>query len=72
MRGEQRDRFDQDLTPARARGQTQPPLDERLLAALAPGCPTARGWRSASIGWSPSRWAPTRLSQAMAFPIDQA
>ena len=41
--GEQRARFEQDLATRRRRGQRVPPLDERLLAALAHGIPECAG-----------------------------
>ena len=41
--GEQRGRFERDLATRRARGAPQPPLDERLLAALAHGLPACAG-----------------------------
>ncbi|MBS0376508.1 MAG: EF-P lysine aminoacylase GenX [Proteobacteria bacterium] len=40
---EQRRRFEQDLAIRRARGLPLPPLDERLLAALAAGLPPCAG-----------------------------
>jgi elongation factor P--(R)-beta-lysine ligase len=69
---QQRERFDQDLARRRARGQAQPPLDERLLAALAAGLPDCAGValgfdRLVAIALS----AP-RLADAMAFSIDRA
>jgi lysyl-tRNA synthetase class 2 len=70
--GEQRTRFDQDLTLRRARGQVQPPLDERLLAALAAGLPDCAG---VALGFdrlvAVALGAP-RLADAMAFTLDNA
>jgi lysyl-tRNA synthetase class 2 len=70
--GEQRARFDQDLTLRRARGQVQPPLDERLLAALAAGLPDCAG---VALGFdrlvAVALGAP-RLADAMAFTLDNA
>jgi elongation factor P--(R)-beta-lysine ligase len=70
--GEQRARFDQDLTLRRARGQVQSPLDERLLAALAAGMPDCAG---VALGFDRlvaiALGAP-RLADAMAFTIDTA
>ncbi len=40
---EQRNRFERDLATRAARGQTQPPVDERFLAALAAGLPDCAG-----------------------------
>jgi lysyl-tRNA synthetase class 2 len=70
--GEQRARFDQDLTLRRARGQVEPPLDEHLLAALAAGVPDCAG---VALGFDRlvaiALGAP-RLADAMAFTIDNA
>jgi lysyl-tRNA synthetase class 2 len=70
--GEQRARFDQDLTLRRVRGQVQSPLDERLLAALAAGMPDCAG---VALGFDRlvaiALGAP-RLADAMAFTIDTA
>ena len=40
---EQRQRFERELAERRSRGQTENPLDERLLAALAHGLPDCAG-----------------------------
>jgi lysyl-tRNA synthetase class 2 len=70
--GEQRARFDQDLTLRRVRGQVQSRLDERLLAALAAGMPDCAG---VALGFDRlvaiALGAP-RLADAMAFTIDTA
>jgi elongation factor P--(R)-beta-lysine ligase len=69
---EQRARFTQDLRLRRARGQAEPPLDERLLAALAAGIPDCAG---VALGFdrlvAVALGAP-RLADAMAFTIDNA
>jgi elongation factor P--(R)-beta-lysine ligase len=70
--GEQRDRFAQDLETRRARGQIQPPLDERLLAALAVGLPDCAGVALGFDRLVAIAVGATRLSQAMAFSIDNA
>lgn len=41
--GEQRTRFERDLSVRAARGAVQPPLDEHLLSALAEGLPQCAG-----------------------------
>ena len=70
--GEQRARFEQDLTVRRARGQVKSPLDERLLAALAAGMPDCAG---VALGFDRlvaiALGAP-RIADAMAFTIDNA
>jgi elongation factor P--(R)-beta-lysine ligase len=69
---EQRTRFTQDLSLRRARGQAEPPLDERLLAALAAGMPDCAG---VALGFdrlvAVALGAP-RLAEAMAFTVDNA
>jgi lysyl-tRNA synthetase class 2 len=68
----QRERFNQELTSRRARGQVEPPLDERLLAALAAGLPDCAG---VALGFdrlvAVALGAPL-LADAMAFTIDNA
>ena len=70
--GEQRQRFTQELNLRRARGQVEPPLDERLLAALAAGMPDCAG---VALGFDRlvaiALGAP-QLAAAMAFTIDNA
>lgn len=69
---EQRERFEQDLRMRRSRGRAQPPLDERLLAALAAGLPDCAG---VALGFdrlvAVALGAP-RIADAMAFTIDNA
>ena len=69
---EQRARFEQDLALRRARGQTEPPLDKRLLAALEAGLPDCAG---VALGFDRlvalAVGAP-QLAGAMAFSIDNA
>jgi elongation factor P--(R)-beta-lysine ligase len=70
--GEQRRRFDRDLAIRRARGQTQPPVDERLLAALEAGMPDCAGVALGFDRLVAIALEVTRLSQATAFSIDNA
>ena len=69
---EQRSRFNQDLSLRRARGRVTPPLDERLLTALACGMPDCAG---VALGFDRlvaiALGAP-RLAETMAFTIDNA
>ena len=69
---EQRSRFNQDLSLRRARGRVTPPMDERLLAALAAGMPDCAG---VALGFDRllaiAMGAP-RLAETMAFNIDSA
>ncbi|MGB6355534.1 MAG: EF-P lysine aminoacylase EpmA [Steroidobacteraceae bacterium] len=69
---EQRARFEADLALRRARGQSEPPLDERLLAALAAGIPDCAG---VALGFdrlvAVALGVPS-LAEAMAFTIDNA
>jgi elongation factor P--(R)-beta-lysine ligase len=69
---EQRARFVQDLKLRRARGQVQPPLDERLLAALAAGLPDCAGVALGFDRMAAIAVAAPRLADAMAFSIDNA
>jgi elongation factor P--(R)-beta-lysine ligase len=69
---EQRARFARELGVRRARGQIQPPLDERLLAALAAGIPDCAGVALGFDRLVAIALGATRLSQAMAFSIDNA
>jgi lysyl-tRNA synthetase class 2 len=69
---EQRARFVQDLRLRRARGQVQPPLDERLLAALAAGLPDCAGVALGFDRLAAIALAAPRLADAMAFTIDNA
>ena len=70
--GEQRARFTQDLATRRARGQLQPPLDERLLAALQSGIPDCAGVALGFDRLVAVALGAARLSAAMAFPIEIA
>jgi lysyl-tRNA synthetase class 2 len=70
--GEQRARFDRDLTLRRARGQVEPPRDEHLLAALAAGMPDCAGVALGFDRLVAVALAAPRLADAMAFTIDNA
>jgi lysyl-tRNA synthetase class 2 len=70
--GEQRHRFDRDLATRRSRGQAQPPVDERLLAALEAGMPDCAGVALGFDRLVAIALEATRLSQATAFSIDNA
>jgi elongation factor P--(R)-beta-lysine ligase len=69
---EQRARFTQDLAIRQARGQIQPPLDERLLAALQAGMPDCAGVALGFDRLVAIAVGASRLAEAMAFPIDTA
>jgi len=67
---EQRARFDHDCAVRRSRGQVEPPLDERLLAALQAGMPACAG---VALGFDRLVALALRaagLREAMAFTID--
>ena len=55
-----------------SRGQPQPPLDERLLAALAAGLPDCAGVALGFDRLAAIALAAPRLADAMAFTIDNA
>lgn len=69
---EQRSRFTQDLATRRTRGQVQPPLDERLLTALQCGMPDCAGVALGFDRLVAIALGASRLSEAMAFSIDNA
>jgi len=69
---EQRARFVRDLRTRRARGQVEPPVDERLLAALEAGLPDCAGVALGFDRLVAIFLGATQLSQAMAFSIDNA
>jgi elongation factor P--(R)-beta-lysine ligase len=69
---EQRVRFTRDLALRGARGQSQPPLDENLLAALDHGLPDCAG---VALGFDrvvAIALGAGRLADAMAFSVDDA
>ena len=69
---EQRARFEQDLAKRRARGQLEPRLDTRLLAALAAGMPDCAGVALGFDRLAAIALGATRLSEVMAFSIENA
>jgi lysyl-tRNA synthetase class 2 len=70
--GEQRARFERDLAMRRSRGQPEPPLDERLLAALDAGMPDCAGVALGFDRLVAIALGASQLSQAMAFSADNA
>ncbi len=70
--GEQRARFAQNLRQRQARGQVAPPLDERLLAALAAGLPDCAGVALGFDRLAALAIGASQLADAMAFTIDNA
>ena len=69
---EQRRRFEHERARRRARGLNTPPLDERLLAALAAGLPDCAG---VAVGFDRVVMAAAgarRIEQVIAFPADRA
>jgi lysyl-tRNA synthetase class 2 len=69
---EQRARFERDLAQRHARGKKQPPLDERLLAALAAGLPDCSG---VAVGFDRVVMAAIGargIDEVIAFPADRA
>jgi elongation factor P--(R)-beta-lysine ligase len=69
---EQRARFIRDLSTRGARGQTQPPLDENLLAALEHGMPDCAGVALGFDRLVAIALGVDRLADAMAFSIHNA
>jgi lysyl-tRNA synthetase class 2 len=69
---QQRERFERDLARRRERGLAMPPLDERLLAALASGMPDCAGVALGFDRLVALSLAAPQLADAMAFTIDNA
>lgn len=69
---EQRARFTRDLALRAAREQMQPPLDERLLAALSQGMPDCAGVALGFDRLVAIALGKDRLADAMAFSVDNA
>lgn len=69
---EQRARFAQDLAVRGARGQAQPPMDERLLAALEAGMPDCAGVALGFDRLVAIALGASGLAKAMAFTVDNA
>jgi lysyl-tRNA synthetase class 2 len=69
---EQRARFAQDLAVRGARGQAQPPMDERLLAALEAGMPDCAGVALGFDRLVAIALGAAGLAEAMAFTVDNA
>jgi lysyl-tRNA synthetase class 2 len=70
--GEQRRRFLRDLAIRHERGQPEPPIDEHLLSALAAGMPDCAGVALGFDRLVAIALKAERLSEAMAFTIDNA
>lgn len=70
--GEQRERFERDLAVRCTRGQPQPPLDGRLLAALGTGIPDCAGVALGFDRLVALAVGAASLAEGMAFSIDNA
>jgi lysyl-tRNA synthetase class 2 len=68
----QRARFDADLELRRGRGQGRPPLDERLLAALAAGLPDCAGVAVGFDRLAAVALGAADLAEVMAFTLGEA
>jgi lysyl-tRNA synthetase class 2 len=69
---EQRRRFEADLARRRARGLPEPPIDERLLAALATGLPDCSGVALGFDRLVMLAAGAAALAEVVAFPVDRA
>jgi lysyl-tRNA synthetase class 2 len=69
--GEQRERFERDLSRRQKRGAVQPPIDERLLAAL-PALPDCAGVALGNDRLLMAMLGTDRLPDVIAFPFDRA
>jgi elongation factor P--(R)-beta-lysine ligase len=69
---EQRRRFESDLAHRRALGLPEPPIDERLLAALAAGLPDCAGVALGFDRLVMLAAGASSIDEALAFPIDRA
>ena len=70
--GEQRSRFERDLAQRRARGQSEPVLDERLLAALEAGLPDCSGVALGFDRLVMAALGARGIDEVIAFPADRA
>jgi lysyl-tRNA synthetase class 2 len=69
---EQGERFDRDLATRRARGDRQPPRDERLLDALSAGLPDCAGVALGVDRLLMSMLGIGRIADVLAFDFDRA
>jgi elongation factor P--(R)-beta-lysine ligase len=65
-------RFHADLASRRARGQHEPPLDRRFLAAMAAGLPACSGVALGFDRLLMLRLGASNIAEVIAFPIDRA
>ncbi|HUF77699.1 MAG TPA: EF-P lysine aminoacylase EpmA [Thermoanaerobaculia bacterium] len=71
-RAEQHRRFERDLARRRARGLPEPPVDDRLLAALGSGLPDCAGVALGFDRLVMLAAGAAAIDQVLAFPIDRA
>jgi lysyl-tRNA synthetase class 2 len=69
---EQRTRFERDVAVRAQRGAPQPPIDERLLSALASGLPRCAGVALGIDRLSMAMIGARGIQEVLAFPFDRA
>ncbi len=70
--GEQRARFERDVSVRDSRGSVAPPIDDRLLSAMRSGLPPCAGVALGIDRLLMATLGSTRIADVLAFPFDRA
>jgi len=70
--GEQRARFERDVSVRDSRGSVAPPIDDRLLSAMRSGLPPCAGVALGIDRLLMAMLGSTRIADVLAFPFDRA